>query len=121
MNKARIGTVALWIVTVLLAVAFVLAGVPKVLRMPVWVEMFDNWGYATWFLVAIGVLEILGGVLLLVPRVAFPGAVLLGVIMLGACYTHVANGEASEALRPLLYLVFVVIVGWARRPRRTAR
>ncbi len=100
MTKARIGTIALWIGSVLLALAFVLAGAPKLLRVEVWVDKFDGWGYASWFLVVTGGLELAGAILLLIPRLAVAGVALLAVIMLGAGYTHLANGEGLEVIRP---------------------
>ncbi len=42
MTRAKIGIIALWIVSVLLAIAFVLAGTPKLLRVAVWVDKFDD-------------------------------------------------------------------------------
>jgi uncharacterized membrane protein YphA (DoxX/SURF4 family) len=121
MTKARIGTIALWIGSVLLALAFVLAGAPKLLRVEVWVDKFDGWGYASWFLVVIGGLELVGAILLLIPRLAVAGAALLAVIMLGAGYTHLANGEGLEVIRPLVFLGVLIPVGWARRPEQMRR
>ena len=121
MTRARIGIIALWTVSVLLAIAFVLAGTPKLLRVPVWVDKFDGWGYGLWFLVLIGGLELAGAILLLIPRLAIAGVALLGVIMLGAGYTHLANGEGFEVIRPLIFLGVLVPVGWARRPKQMRR
>ena len=39
-------------------------------------------------------------------------------VMLGAAYTHMANAEGLEVVRPLIFLGLLAIVGWARRPRR---
>ena len=108
------GIIALWIVSVLLAIAFLLAGTPKLLHAAVWVDKFDGWGYGQWFLGIIGGLELAGAILLLIPRMAVAGVALLGVIMLGAGYTHLANGEGLEVIRPLIFLGLLVAVGWAR-------
>ena len=117
MAKAKV--ITLWVITVLVALSFVLAGAPKVLVAPMWVDMFANWGYAKWFVIAIGVAEIAGAVLLAIPRTAFYGGLFLMAIMLGAAYTHVTHSETAEIIRPGLYLVFLAIVAWARRPRVT--
>jgi uncharacterized membrane protein YphA (DoxX/SURF4 family) len=119
MTRAKIGNLALWTASVLLAIAFVLAGMPKLLRIPVWVDRFDGWAYAPWFLVVIGGLEVAGAILLLIPRLAIAGVALLGVVMLGAGYTHLANGEGLEVIRPLIYLGVLIPVGWARRPKHS--
>jgi uncharacterized membrane protein YphA (DoxX/SURF4 family) len=97
---------------------FLLAGAPKLLQVPVWVDKFGGWGYAKWFLVAIGGIEVICAVLLLIPALAFYGTAVLGVVMIGATYTHVANSEGWEVLRPLIFLFVLVAIAWARRPRR---
>ncbi len=118
MAKAKIA--ALWIVSSLLAAAFMLAGMPKVLQAPVWVDKFDAWGYSKWFLAVIGAVEIIGAILLLIPRRAVCGVGALVAVMLGAAYTHMANAEGLEVVRPLIFLGLLAIVGWARRPRQVS-
>ncbi len=118
MTRTKIGVAALWIVSGLLTVAFLLAGTPKVLQAPVWVDKFDTWGYSKWFLVVTGAVEITGASLLLIPRLAVWGVAVLAAVMFGAAYTHIANAEGPEVARPLIFLGFLAIVGWARRPRR---
>jgi uncharacterized membrane protein len=63
----------------------------------------------------IGVLEALGGLSLLVPRVATYGVMLLGIIMIGAAATHFIHGETGRIVPPLMYLALLVVVGVARR------
>ena len=118
MNRTVVVRVAVWVLSVVLALLFVLAAAPKMLRLSVWIDKFSSWGYSEWFVVTIGVLELLGAVLLLIPRLAFIGVGLLAVIMLGAGYTHIANGEGLEVIRPAVFLSLLLVVGWARRPGR---
>lgn len=118
MSSTTVKVVAVWIISGLLAAVFILAGTPKLLQQPQLVDMFDQWGYARWFLVMIGALEVTGAILLLIPRVAIYGVALLSVLMLGAGYTHIANAEGLQVARPAIFLAFLVLVGWMRRPRR---
>ena len=104
-----------WVLSILLALAFLLAGVPKLLAVTGWIRRFTHWGYPRWSLAFIGVLEVCGAILLLLPRFAFYGVGLLIAIMLGAAYTHVANGEGISVVRPLIFLCFLIMVGWLRR------
>ena len=60
-------------------------------------------------------LEISGAILLLIPRFAIYGVGILIAVMLGAGYTHVANGERLAVLPPLIFLGFLILVGWSRR------
>ena len=118
MTSATVKVVAVWIISGLLAIAFILTGTPKLLQQPLLVDMFAAWGYAPWFLVTVGALEVAGAILLLIPRVAIYGVALLGVIMLGAGYTHITNAEGLQVARPTAFLVLLITVGWMRRPRR---
>jgi len=108
------GTILLWIVQILAALAFVAIGVAKFAR-PAWATMFARWGYPDGFYMVIGALELLGGVLLLVPRVTSYAAALLGVILVAATTTLVLHGESVRP--PLLWLVVMVLLAWARSGR----
>jgi len=115
MDRRRVKSIFAWILSVLLTLAFMGAAIPKLAGVQVWLAKFTNWGYPNWFPFAVGSLELLGGILLLIPRVSILGASLLGVIMIGAAYTHLANGEGPQVLRPILMMVLLGIVAWLRR------
>jgi len=115
MDRARTKSIITWILSILLALAFLAAGIPKLLGDAAWVLKFHNWGYSNWFVLAIGCLEVAGGILLLIPRLASYVAAMLIVVMIGATYTHVVSAQASQAIRPLLFLCLLGIVGWQRR------
>ena len=83
MNRQRIKNGSAWVLSVLLTLPFILAALPKLLGTQVWVVKFARWGYPNWFPFAIGSLELLGAILLLIPRVAKYGASILGVVMVG--------------------------------------
>lgn len=117
MNHGKTRNVFAWVFSVLLALAFLLAGVPKLLEVTAWIEKFSHWGYPRWSLPLIGLLEVGGAILLLIPRFAIFGVGILIAVMLGAAYTHVANVEGLAVARPLIFLCFLVLVGWLRRSR----
>ena len=117
MDPGKIKSVFAWILSILLALAFLSAGLPKLLAVTAWIEKFTHWGYPRWSLPLIGLLEVSGAILLLIPRFAIYGVGILIAVMLGAAYTHVANGEGLAVLRPLIFLCFLVAVGWLRRSR----
>ena len=118
MDRQRIKNGSGWVLSVLLTTAFMLAALPKLLGAQVWIVKFMKWGYPKWFPIAIGSLELLGGILLLIPRVATYGACVLGVIMVGAAYTHLANGEGLQVLRPVIIFILLGIALWLRRPEK---
>jgi putative oxidoreductase len=120
---ARIGTVLLWAFQVLLALLFVVIGTAKFMD-PTWARNFARWGYPDGFYMVIGVLEALGGISLLVPRVASYGAAMLGVIMMAASLTHAIHGESARVTPPLMYLALLAAVGavrWRSAMRLTPR
>ena len=116
--------IALWIVQILLALLFIfLAGIPKVLtpyeemakQMPV--------AFPHWFILFIGVCEILGGVGLVLPWALKikPGltplaAWLLLVIMIGAIVVTLMGGiqMAPYAIFPFVIGLLLIFVGYGR-------
>lgn len=83
--------------------------------------MFLHWGYPPWFATLIGVLELAGGVGLLIPRLTRYAILGLTLIMFGAAYTHLANHEGIQVLRPVIFLAVLWTVWWTRvTPRNGA-
>src|SRR5262249_26223095 len=81
------------------------------------VNTFTRYGYAGWFRVLIGFMEVGGGALLLVPRLALHGATVLGIVMIGAAYTHLTHSEAAHPLVPVILLAALGFIGYARGGR----
>ena len=107
--------VALWVVTVLCAAFFTMMGLPKVLGQGGWAARFATWGYPPWFVVFVGVAELVGAIMMLIPQLATLGGTLLAVIMLGAAATHFLHGETARVLVPLLLFAVLAVVAWVRR------
>jgi len=114
MARIKVRTVLLWILNVLAAVALVAIGAGKFFN-PFWLKAFPRWGYSDGFRMLIGVLEIAGGVFLAIPATALYAAVLIDAILIGAFATLVLNHE--RPFPPVLWLVVVSTVGFARRRR----
>lgn len=91
---------ALWALKGLLAVAFLSAGGAKLYGVPMMVENFHHIGFGQWFRYLTGVLEIVGAVTILMPRLAAFSGVLLSCIMVGAIATHLLliGGSAVPAI-----------------------
>lgn len=112
-------TIALWTVQVLLALMFFMAGGHKVTGDPQMVGLFDAIGIGQWFRYVTGILEIGGGVLLLVPRVQAVGAALLTSVMIGAIATHLFVLHNAPTM-PLVLLAGLVFVLFGRRDQLVA-
>lgn len=119
MTKARIAKeIALWIITLFLALVCLRSGLMKMPGVPgveFWIRDFARWGYPDWFRVAVGVAELISFALLLVPRVAAYGALIFGVVMLGAIFTHATHGESVRLPFNLVLLVLSVVIVFSRR------
>lgn len=115
--------VILWIVQILLAILFVVAGVPKLIMpasmlKPPSPEAIE---FPVLFLRFIGVCEVLGGLGLVLPAVfkrrqsLIPlAAVGLLIIMLGATVTTAMSGGGLMALIPLVIALLLAFVAYGR-------
>ena len=107
-------TTGLWCVTILLAGFFLMAGVPKLQGASQTVQHFSGWGYPLWMMYVVGVIEVVGAVGLLIPRVAGMFALTLGMTMVGAATTHFLHDEFHAVPIPLVLLALLSVVGCAR-------
>ena len=125
-SSAHLMNRALWIFQVLLALLFLFAGGAK-LVIPV-AEMAKQVGLPAMFLRFVGVLEVLGGIGLILPGLLGirPGLTPLAAaglvgIMIGAVVITLRMGPAPTALFPFatgLLLVFVAYGRWQVSPHR---
>ena len=98
------------ILAVILGVAFLAAGVPKLMNEEKVVANFERWGYADTIRTAVGAVEVLAAVMILVgiavQSLAVGGALILIFIMVGALATHsVHHDPPAQWLPPLVLLV----------------
>src|ERR1700736_5749177 len=112
-GKGRL--ITLWTLSGLAALAFISAGGSKLVGVPAMVEMFDKVGLGQWFRYLTGLLEVAGGIGLLIPRYAFYAAGLLGVVMVGAIIAHVTVLGTSPAA-PVVLLILSGTIAWLRKP-----
>ena len=115
--------IAVWVAQALLALAFLGAGLFKILRpkeriqpsLP-WVEDFSQPAIR-----GIGVLEVLGALGLVVPVVTGTATLLvpwaavgLALVMVGAAATHLRREEGQAVVVNGVLLVLALVVAWAR-------
>ncbi len=115
----RIRSTSVWILSILLGLLFLFAGGTKLAGMQMHVEHFAHWGYPDWFRLVVGAIEVVFGAALLVPPVAFYGAVVLAIDMVGAAYTELFRGDPPRAAFPLVLLLLLAFVAYARRSAAT--
>ncbi|MEP5611454.1 MAG: DoxX family protein [Cyclobacteriaceae bacterium] len=102
----KIQPILLWLMCAFYAQSFIRNGIRKFDVDGFWSGAFERWGYPTWFMIFIGVLETLGGIAILVPKVRHYGGITLAVVMLGALVTRLIHGTGwSDAS----YIAFFMI------------
>jgi len=114
-DSSKVRLITLWILSGLVALAFLGAGGAKLAGAAAMVELFDKVGRGQWFRYFTGLLEVAGGIGLLIPRYAFYAAGLLGVVMVGAIIAHVTVLGTSPAA-PVVLLVLSGTIAWLRKP-----
>ena len=112
--RGRWVTIGLWTLQILAAAAFFAAGSFKLTGAPMMVQIFDNIGVGQWFRIFTGVVEVSGAALLLVPRLAAFGGLMLAVTMVFATLTHlfVIGGNPAPAI---VLFAITATIAWARR------
>jgi uncharacterized membrane protein YphA (DoxX/SURF4 family) len=107
-----------WVLRGGVALAFVFFGMDKFDSRPdaSWVKFFAAVGFGQWFRYATGIVEVVGGLLVLIPRTARAGLALLAVTM-GAAATIVTFrlGRPADAIVSALFFLVLSAFWWARR------
>ena len=112
-GKGRL--ITLWILSGLVALAFLGAGGSKLAGAPAMIELFDKVGLGQWFRYFTGLLEVAAGIGLLISRYAFYAAVLLAIVMVGAIIAHVTVLGSSPSA-PVVLFVLAGIIAYLRKP-----
>jgi uncharacterized membrane protein YphA (DoxX/SURF4 family) len=102
---------------ILLVVAFVAAGLSKLAGASAirWGDRFEQWGYPANAHYVVGVLEVLGGLGVLLPRWRRHALLALAALMVGALLTHLAAAEYSRAVPPFVLGVLALVMRRAYR------
>jgi uncharacterized membrane protein YphA (DoxX/SURF4 family) len=108
------GTVALWVLQVLLAVVFAVIALPKMLGDPIAAAPFDLIGLGIPGMVVVGWLELAGAIALLVPLLCGLASACQVPLMIGATVLTGVQDPELVAI-PAITLVLVCVVAWFRR------
>jgi putative oxidoreductase len=115
-QRARSDTIVVWILSVLLAAVFATTGIAKLVGFePIGLQAAAMNGFPQWIRVVVGLVELVGAVLLLVPAVAAFAAAMLAFLMVPAAITQQVSGEPG-VLFPVVLLILLLLVAWRRNP-----
>ena len=98
-----------------LGLLFISAGVVKLLGMALMVELFASLGFGQWLRYVTAIVELTGGVLLIVGRMEYFAALMLAMIMVGATAASVVVFNRSP-IPPLLTFIALVVLAWKHYP-----
>ena len=108
------------IIRALLTLAFVSAGVSKLIGVDMMVATFDALGFGQWFRYVTGIIEVGSAILLWVPGLQAIGAGLLVCTMIGAVLSHLFILGPSAVPALVLGLLAAAVV-YIHRDQLTAR
>jgi putative oxidoreductase len=98
-----------------LGMLFVVAGLVKLSGMAFMVELFASLGLGQWLRYVTALVEITGGVLLIVGHMEYLAALALAVIMVGATAASIIVFDRSP-IPPGLTFVALVLLAWKHHP-----
>ena len=106
----RLGTLRTWLPRVAIALVFVSVGSSK-FSDPMWVRLFGQIGLGQWFRYLTGVMQIAGGLLVLIPRTSLAGIVLVACTMLGAsvAWLTVLHAPWNAPIPGAIFAILVAI------------
>jgi uncharacterized membrane protein YphA (DoxX/SURF4 family) len=108
--------IALWVLQVLLGVFMTVAsGLPKLFGEATAVAMFDQIGAGDWLRYFVGVVEVAGGIGLLVPGLAGLAAAGLFLLMIGATVTTFATLDTTYWYTPVIIGLIALGIAVVRR------
>jgi uncharacterized membrane protein YphA (DoxX/SURF4 family) len=115
----------LWVIAGVLAAAFLFGGAVKLVqpKEKLSATAFGKWAedFSPGVIKAIGVLEILAAVGLILPAALDIAPILvplaaagIGLLMVGAAITHLRRHESMAIFANIVYLALAVVVAWER-------
>ncbi len=103
-----------WTFTVLLALAFIGAGLATLAARDTSVLQLRTLGYPLWCGCVAGAIALVTGLLVLLPRFAPVAAGVLACLMAGVASADVVTGRSAAAVAPSVLLVLALAVGSLR-------
>lgn len=114
--RGRRARIALRTLQVVLALFYVIASaLPKLIAHPSAAEGFDKMGCGSAGMYTIGLLELAGGIALLIPLLQSVAAMALSGLMVGAFVVTLTYFGGENAATPLILIVPLALIAWARR------
>ncbi len=95
-RRSVMDVAGIWLPRIVVAMLFIVVGRSKFAEHGEWVAIFAKIGFGQWFRYFTGVLQVVGGVLVLVPKTFVLGILLIGCTMAGAMAAWISFGAALQ-------------------------
>lgn len=116
-RPGRAANITGWVLQALIGGTFLLSAYLKLSGDPRSVAGFRAMGVGDWFRYLIGLLELAGGVGVLVPILSGLASLGLVGLMVGAVTVQLFSAEPATAAVPAVFLVLAAAIAWIRRQR----
>lgn len=103
------------VLPVVLSLVFLASGGAKLAGLEFEIVAFERWGYPLWFMYFTGVVEVAGGIGLLIRRFSALAAAGLATMMIGAVATHVIHSEWGMLVAAAVILGLSAVRTWQGR------
>ncbi|MGL5430344.1 MAG: DoxX family protein [Vibrio sp.] len=103
------------ILSAVLSLIFLASGAAKLASLEFEIAAFARWGYAQWFMYVIGMLEVMGGIGMLLQRFAGLSSIGLALLMIGAITTHLQYAEWGMLVVASIILLLTLTRAWLGR------
>jgi len=114
--KKSADATVVWILSLILAAVFAITGIAKLIGTePIGLQAAAMDGFPQWIRMVVGVVEVAGATMLLIPPIAAIGAAMLALLMIPATITQWISGEPGVFV-PVVLLVLLLLVAWRRNP-----
>jgi uncharacterized membrane protein YphA (DoxX/SURF4 family) len=118
-KESRNRLIAYWIITVLIAVEFLVGGVMDIFKIPPYDAVASHLSYPAYFSIITGIWKVLGSAAIIVPRfVILKEWAYAGMFfnMTGAVASHIFANDAIVVLIVPIIFACLVVASWALRP-----
>jgi putative oxidoreductase len=108
-----------WALRIIVAIVFLYEGVDKFGSRRLWIRLFSEIGIGQWFRYATGIVEVVGAVLLLIPKATRIAVTMLGCTMAGAFLAHIfITGIGPQSVAVAILFAALITIGWRHRTWR---
>ena len=107
-----------WLLRGAVGFVFISVGCEKLTAAPgsMWFKLFAQIGWGQWFRDFTGIIQIVGGILIVPPQTALVGMTMLASTMAGAIFFHLfVLGDPFSSVIPAGLLVAIVAIGRRKR------